>query len=113
LEDDAAGRFPVVEPPGPVDEDSGAFMDTAAIIKNLDLVISSDTSVAHLAGALGAPVWVAIRFALDWRWVIHYPDSSPWYPTMRLFRQRHWGNWHEVFERMAVTLVRQLGAEAG
>jgi hypothetical protein len=109
---EVAGQFPVVEPTGPVDEASGAFMDTAAIMKNLDLVISSDTSVAHLAGALGVPVWVVIPFAPDWRWLIHYPESSPWYPTMRLFRQRYWGNWHEVFERMAVTLVRQLGSES-
>lgn len=102
--------FSVVELAGPRDESTGAFMDTAAVMKSLDLVISIDTSVLHLAGALGVPVWAAIPFAPDWRWVVHYPDSSPWYPTMRLFRQRQWGNWHEVFERMTVALLRQREA---
>ena len=65
----------------------GAFMDTAAIMMNLDLVITSDTSVAHLAGALGVPVWVVLPFVPDWRWLLDRSDS-PWYPTMRLFRQK-------------------------
>ena len=61
-------------------------MDAAAVLKNLDLVISVDTAIAHLAGALGIPVWVALPFAPDWRWLMGREDS-PWYPTMRLFRQ--------------------------
>ena len=78
----------------------------AAIMKNLDLVISCDTAVAHLAGALGVPVWVALPFVPDWRWLLEREDS-PWYPTMRLFRQRRAGDWGEVFERMAKLLPRR------
>jgi len=63
------------------------FMDAAAVMKNLDLVVTVDTAVAHLAGALGVPVWVLLPFAPDWRWLLEREDS-PWYPTMRLFRQR-------------------------
>ena len=79
------------------------FSDTAAVIENLDLVISVDTSVAHLAGAMGKPVWVLIPFAPDWRWMLDR-DDSPWYPTMRLFRQRKRGEWGEVFQRVAKEL---------
>lgn len=92
-------RFEVIELGG-VDEDHGPFMDTAAIMKNLDLVITSDTVIPHLAGALGVPVWMALSAAPDWRW-ISGGDRSPWYPTMRIFRQRERGNWHQVFARMA------------
>ena len=85
------------------------FSDTAAVIANLDLVISVDTSVAHLAGAMGKPVWVLIPFAPDWRWMLGREDS-PWYPTMRLFRQAQRGEWDEVFKRVArelYTLIHQ------
>jgi tetratricopeptide (TPR) repeat protein len=82
------------------DESHGAFVDTAAVIMNLDLVITSDTAVAHLAGALGMPVWVALSFVPDWRWLLHLADTQ-WYPTMRLFRQRRLGHWEEVFQRIA------------
>lgn len=68
------------------------FADTAALIQCLDLVITVDTSVAHLAGALGRPVWVLLRFAPDWRWMLDRADS-PWYPTMRLYRQAEIGEW--------------------
>lgn len=91
-----------VETLGP-DFDSGpdAFVDTAAVMQHLDLIISSDTSVAHLAGALGRPVWVPLKFTPDWRWMLTREDS-PWYPSnMRLFRQRQSGNWSELFERLA------------
>jgi hypothetical protein len=84
------------------------FLDTAAAIVNLDLVIAPDTAVAHLAGALGVPVWVALPFAADWRWMSER-DDSPWYPTMKLFRQTRWGDWGEVFERMAVEIENQVG----
>jgi hypothetical protein len=83
-----------------LDETAGAFMDTAAVMKNVDLLITSDTAIPHLAGALAVPVWVALPFVPDWRWLLHRPDS-PWYPTMRLFRQSEPGHWPEVFERMA------------
>jgi hypothetical protein len=79
------------------DTANGAFMDTAAIIMNLDLVITSDTAIAHLAGALGKPVWVLLPYVPDWRWMLERSDS-PWYPTMRLFRQRSPGEWSDVFK---------------
>jgi len=82
------------------------FTDTAAAIENLDLVISIDTSVAHLAGAMGKPVWLLLKSDADWRWLLDRADS-PWYPTMRLFRQEEWGDWDSVFERVAQEL-RQL-----
>jgi hypothetical protein len=83
-----------------LDVTSGAFMDTAAVLMSLDLVITSDTALAHLAGALGVPVWVALSTTPDWRWLLH-GDTTPWYPTMRLFRQRTAGDWGEVFEQIA------------
>ncbi len=79
------------------------FADTAALIANLDLVISVDTAVAHLAGALGKLVWVLLPYSPDWRWLLDREDS-PWYPTMRLFRQKSLGNWTEVIERVAQAL---------
>src|SRR5207245_332525 len=90
-----------------MDEAAGAFMDTAAIIQNLDLVIAADTAVAHLAGALGAPVWMALSFTPDWRWLRDRADT-PWYPTMRLFRQAAWGDWRTVFVQMAQDLRSQM-----
>jgi Flp pilus assembly protein TadD len=83
----------------------GDFMETAAAVQHLDVVITADTSLAHLAGSVGVPVWVALPYAPDWRWLLDR-DSSPWYPTMRLFRQMHWGDWGEVFARMARELAR-------
>ena len=82
---------------------AGAFLDSAAIITNLDLVITCDTSIAHLAGALGTRTWVALDSAADWRWLAQREDS-PWYPTMRLFRQTRLGEWDGVFQRMAAQL---------
>jgi tetratricopeptide (TPR) repeat protein len=79
------------------------FSDTAGAIENLDLIITVDTSVAHLAGAMGKPVWVLIPFVPDWRWMLEREDS-PWYPTMRLFRQQKKGDWDHVFERVASEL---------
>lgn len=81
------------------------FADTAAAIADLDLVISVDTAVAHLAGALGKPVWVLLPFAPDWRWMLDREDS-PWYPTMRLFRQPRRGDWRGALERMRAELSR-------
>jgi tetratricopeptide (TPR) repeat protein len=75
--------------------DLNNFSDTAAIISNLDLVISVDTSVAHLAGALGKPVWILLPYVPDWRWLLDREDS-PWYPTARLFRQNHTRTWDDV-----------------
>jgi tetratricopeptide (TPR) repeat protein len=85
------------------------FADTAALIANLDLVISVDTAVAHLAGALAKPVWTLLPFAADWRWLIDRTDS-PWYPTMRLFRQPSIGDWDSVVKQVAGALRLHLNA---
>jgi len=81
----------------------GAFLDTAAIIKNLDLVITSDTSIAHLAGALGVETWLALAHVPDWRWGLS-GDATPWYPWMNLYRQQSPGEWAGVFSRIAAQL---------
>jgi len=98
-------RFPLTVLGGQVDEARGAFMDTAAILKNLDLVVTCDTAMGHLAGGLGMPVWLALPDPPDWRWMLS-GDECPWYPTMRLFRQAEFGNWEEVFQRIAAALTR-------
>jgi tetratricopeptide (TPR) repeat protein len=95
----------------PFDDGSDAFVDTAAIMMGLDLIITSDTAIAHLAGALARPTWVALQQVPDWRWLLERSDT-PWYPHTRLFRQTQRGNWVELFERMAAILRMQL-AEAG
>jgi tetratricopeptide (TPR) repeat protein len=92
-----------VETLGAFDEGPDAFIDSAAILKNLDLVITSDTALAHLAGALGVPVWVALKQIPDWRWMLGR-DDSPWYPSMRLFRQPARGDWDSVFAGMTAAL---------
>ncbi|MEM9513188.1 MAG: glycosyltransferase family 9 protein, partial [Cyanobacteria bacterium P01_E01_bin.48] len=76
------------------------YGDTATVINQLDLVISVDTSVAHLAGALGKPVWIALGYNPDWRWLLER-DDSPWYPTARLYRQPQPRDWASAFERIA------------
>ena len=82
-----------------------SFADTAALIENLDLVISVDTSTAHLAAAMGKPVWLLNRFDTCWRWLLHREDS-PWYPGLRQYRQRECGNWDDVVERLDRDLRR-------
>lgn len=79
------------------------FTDTAALIEQLDLVISVDTAVLHLAGALGRPVWGLLKSSPHWPWLLER-DESPWYPSMRLFRQQKAGNWKDVMEHMAGVL---------
>lgn len=100
-----AGPLSIVDLGSRLDEASGPFMDTAAVLKNLDLFITSDTAVAHLAGALGVPVWLALSSAPGWNWMVGR-DDSPWYPTMRLFRQPKLGDWFSVFERIARELAK-------
>lgn len=107
---EVAGRFHVLSLGSDLDEQSGAFVDTAAVMKNLDLVICADTSIAHLAGALGVPVWIAISKISDWRWLLAR-DDSPWYPTAKLFRQKSLGDWTEVIERMATELSNRVSAK--
>ncbi|WP_017777622.1 tetratricopeptide repeat protein [Paraburkholderia kururiensis] len=87
----------------------GDFADTAAIISTLDLVITADTSVAHVAGALGKPVWILCRFDGCWRWLDHR-DDSPWYPTAKLFRQKAPGDWAGVIQRVRAALLQQVPA---
>ena len=92
--------------------DSGpdAFIDTAGVMSHLDLIITSDTSIAHLAGALGRPTWVALQHVPDWRWLLD-GDDCPWYPTMRLFRQKLRGDWSATFKDIAVALDTLLSGD--
>jgi Glycosyltransferase family 9 (heptosyltransferase) len=85
------------------------FAETAAAVSRLDLVISVDTSVAHLAGALGRPIWLLLPKHSEWRWLLERNDS-PWYSTARLFRQRDPGDWHEVARQVAAALLQMLSS---
>ena len=75
------------------------FADTASILEQLDLLVSVDTSVVHLSGALGTPAWALIPYSPDWRW-LHGRDDTPWYDSVRLFRQTKPGDWPEVLDRV-------------
>jgi hypothetical protein len=103
----ATAPFPVEDLGAGLDAAGGAFTDTAAAMMALDLVIVSDSAVAHVAGALGRPVSVVLPLAPDWRWLLER-EGSPWYPTMRLFRPRQLGQWDEVFERIARELAAMV-----
>jgi hypothetical protein len=87
--------------------ESDFFLDTAAVVSQLDLVIGCDTSVVHLAGALGKPVFTAVPVISDWRWMLRR-DDSPWYPTMRVFRQDATAQWGPVFARIAAAVAERL-----
>ena len=93
-----------------LDENTGVFMDTAAVMQNLDLIITSDTAIPHLAGALGVPVWLLLPRPPDWRWGLK-GDHCPWYPTMRLFRQLQKGNWDAVMHRIVKELEVLVSAQ--
>jgi hypothetical protein len=105
------GRFRVAElvPNERSEEDRRDFLDTAAVMSQLDLVVTPETAVAHLAGSLGVRTWVPLSSVGDWRWMVDR-DDSPWYPTIRLFRQTAPGDWNGVFRRMAEALRRELGS---
>jgi hypothetical protein len=107
----AAQGSPIFLPGEDVDQTHGAFMDTAAIMMNLDLVISSDTSPPHLAGALGVPVWIALPFVASWQWMRDRSDSA-WYSTARLFRQKTPGDWNNVFAEMHAALGHCISGSA-
>jgi ADP-heptose:LPS heptosyltransferase len=81
-----------------------AFTDTLAVMSSLDLVVTSDTAIAHLAGAAGIPVYVALCHLPDWRWGLK-GESSPWYDSMRVFRQKHAGDWTSVFQRISAAIA--------
>jgi ADP-heptose:LPS heptosyltransferase len=83
------------------------FGETAALMQNLDLIVTVDTSMGHLAGALGKPVWILIPKAADWRWMLDREDS-PWYPSVRLFRQQKPGAWDEPMGRLRSALRQDL-----
>ncbi|MEG5080507.1 tetratricopeptide repeat protein [Microcoleus sp. AT8-B4] len=96
-------QIPVID----LSDNLNDFADTAAVISQLDLVICVDTAIAHLAGALGKPVWILLCFMPDWRWMLEREDS-PWYPTARLFRQQTPGDWEEVFDRVKTALLESI-----
>jgi tetratricopeptide (TPR) repeat protein len=104
---DFAARHPITDLGAELDESGGAFMDTAAVMQDLDLVVTTDTALAHVAGAVAVPVWVALPVGADFRWMLDRSDS-PWYPTMRLFRQPAWGDWDAVFRHIAEELGRAI-----
>jgi len=95
---------------GPDFDTSGAFMDTAAIMKQLDLIISVDTSIPHLAGAVGAPVWVILPYNTDWRWIANREDS-PWYPTMKIFKQPKAFDWDSVVDKVFHALLKKVNSQ--
>jgi tetratricopeptide (TPR) repeat protein len=99
------GAMPLELPGEEFDAGPQAFLDSAALMQHLDLVITCDTALAHLAGALGRPVWVALKYVPDWRWLLARADN-PWYPSMRLFRQPRPGDWESVFEAICHELAR-------
>ena len=95
-----SGTWPIIDPADALAD----FADTAALLANLDLVIACDTSVAHLAGAMGKRVWILSRFDGCWRWLADRDDSL-WYPTARLFRQTAPGDWAGVVDRVVTALA--------
>ncbi|MGA9530327.1 MAG: tetratricopeptide repeat-containing glycosyltransferase family protein [Candidatus Babeliales bacterium] len=101
------GGFPLTIFTDNFDTSHGRFMDTAAIMKLLDLIITVDTSIAHLAGGLGCKVWLLLPKPADWRWMLNETET-PWYPNVRLFRQQERGNWHDVFQQVQEALEEEM-----
>lgn len=104
---DVNKSFPIIVFDSDFDDSHGRFMDTAALMLNLDLVITVDTAVAHLAGALGVRTWLILPATADWRWQQNRTDC-PWYPCMRIFRQKHAGNWDEVIQEIKFEIKNLL-----
>lgn len=96
----------LIQPPPEFSEGAGAFVDTAALLLSLDLVIAPDSAVAHLAGALGRPTCLALQTPAEWRWM-EAREDTPWYPTVRLFRQSRAGDWDDVMQRIASMICAQ------
>ncbi len=107
-----AGAFAITDLGERLDRSSGAFEDTAAVLAHLDLVITCDTALAHLAGGLGVPTWVVLPTVPDWRWFLGR-DESPWYPNVRLFRQTREKSWDEPFQRLAEAVRQSVAAATG
>jgi ADP-heptose:LPS heptosyltransferase len=105
----ASASFPLHVFDPPLDNATTSFMDTAAVLTGVDLVISIDSAVAHLSGGLGAPTWLLVDAATEWRWGLQ-GDRPAWYPSIRLFRQQKLAEWDEVFQRVAQELAA-LAAE--
>lgn len=105
---DSPHRGRIILPGDGFDSGPGAFLDTAAVMTLCDGIVTSDTAVAHLAGALGRPTYLMLKHAADWRWMVGR-DTSPWYPTMRLFRQTRRGDWAGVAEAVAAALAAKGG----
>ena len=99
----AAGALPLTTLGGAFDVGSDAFIDTAAVMASVDLIITTDTSIAHLGGALGRPTWVMLKRNPDWRWLLERTDS-PWYPSVRLFRQPRPGDWQGAFAQVRAAI---------
>ncbi|HSF30584.1 MAG TPA: tetratricopeptide repeat protein [Candidatus Tectomicrobia bacterium] len=108
---DLPANFAVRDLGRKLDETTGRFVETASVLVNLDLVITVDTAVAHLAGALGTPVWMLLGYMYDWRWALE-PDQSPWYPTLRLFRQPQPGDWAAVVRKVVDALATLVATRA-
>lgn len=104
-------RFPVELLAEDFDAGPQAFLDSAAVMCNLDLIITADTAAAHLAGALNCPTWVTLKDVPDWRWLLDRSDT-PWYPSVRLFRQSHRGDWEGVFDALHSELDRVTGSKS-
>jgi tetratricopeptide (TPR) repeat protein len=102
-----ATSWPITDLGPQLDEKTGIFMDTAAVLKHLDMMVTVDTAIVHVAGALAAPVYMALAHVADWRWLLER-DDTPWYPTVRLFRQREPGQWSDVFERIAAAIMQSM-----
>ena len=111
VETPAGGRFTIESLGSDFDAGPDSFVDCAAVMESLDLVVTSDTALAHLAGALGRPVFLALQRVPDWRWLMHREDS-PWYSSMRLFRQAEKGDWESVFMRMAANIAADVTEKA-
>jgi hypothetical protein len=95
------------------DSGENAFVDTAAVMMNCDLIVTSDTAIAHLAGALGCPTWVVLKKVPDWRWMLDRKDS-PWYPNLTLYRQKQIDNWTHVFDKIQMdlqSLIKEKGIQ--
>ena len=104
-----ARDFPVTDLGPRLASDLGSFREAAAVLSSLDLLVSCDTSLVHLAGALALPAWVPLTYVPDWRWLLDR-DDSPWYPTLRLFRQHVPGHWDEPFARIAEALKGRISS---